>query len=84
VCPAQTLKSAHPRAPPLHTHSELYDDEDAGGDGDEPELRRQLRAARLAEKHAKMKAALAEKQVHGRERRGWVWARSVRTCFWAP
>ena len=33
---------------------------DAGYEG-EPEIRRQLRAARLAEKHAKMKAALAEK-----------------------
>ena len=35
----------------------------AGQEG-EPELRRQLRAARLAEKHAKMKAALAEKQAN--------------------
>lgn len=35
----------------------------AGGSRDEPELRRQLRAARAAEKHAKMKAALAEQQA---------------------
>lgn len=32
----------------------------AGQEG-EPEIRRQLRAARLAEKHAKMQAALANK-----------------------
>ncbi len=32
----------------------------AGEEG-EPEVRKQLRAARLAEKHAKMKAALAAK-----------------------
>lgn len=31
------------------------------GEEGEPELRKQLRAARLAEKHNKMKAALAEK-----------------------
>jgi hypothetical protein len=45
---------------------DLYADasaEAAAGEGDEPELRRQLRAARAAEKHAKMKAALAEKQA---------------------
>lgn len=42
--------------------SDLYGD--AGcADGDEPELRKQLRAARAADKHAKMKAALAEKQA---------------------
>jgi predicted nuclease with TOPRIM domain len=35
----------------------------ATGEEDEPELRKQLRAARLAEKHSKMKAALAEKQA---------------------
>ena len=52
--------------PPWTAIRELYDDDEGGG-GDEPELRRQLRAARLAEKHAKMKAALAEKQVGGRE-----------------
>eukprot|EP00775_Hariotina_reticulata_P010949 gene10949-11103_t len=45
-------------------HQDLYDDGSSQrGDGDEPELRRQLRAARAAEKHAKMKAALAEKQA---------------------
>lgn len=43
--------------------SDLYDDGSAAAGGDEPELRRQLRAARAAEKHAKMKAALAEKQA---------------------
>jgi hypothetical protein len=45
---------------------DLYADsnaEGAVGDGEEPELRRQLRAARAAEKHAKMKAALAEQQA---------------------
>jgi hypothetical protein len=45
---------------------DLYADasaEAAAADGDEPELRRQLRAARAAEKHAKMKAALAEQQA---------------------
>ncbi len=31
------------------------------GDEGEPEIRRQLRAARHAEKHAKMRQALAEK-----------------------
>jgi len=44
--------------------SELYADGDGGDDdGQEPAIRRQLRAARAAEKHSKMKAALAEKQA---------------------
>lgn len=44
--------------------SELYADADGGDDaGQEPAIRKQLRAARAAEKHAKMKAALAEKQA---------------------
>lgn len=50
--------------PPKH-NSELYAEDDDGLDdsGQEPAIRRQLRAARAAEKHAKMKAALAEKQA---------------------
>ncbi|KAF6244110.1 DnaJ domain-containing protein [Scenedesmus sp. NREL 46B-D3] len=47
-------------------HGDLYADPTTGAavaGGDEPELRRQLRAARAAEKHAKMKAALAEQQA---------------------
>ncbi|GAX80139.1 hypothetical protein CEUSTIGMA_g7577.t1 [Chlamydomonas eustigma] len=45
----------------VSSHQQLYE-EDEGVVG-EPEVRKQLRAARLAEKHAKMKAALAEKQA---------------------
>jgi hypothetical protein len=40
---------------------------DVTGGEHEPELRRRLRAARLAEKHAKMKAALAEKVARDEE-----------------
>lgn len=51
---------------PVPSCRDLYADagaEAAAGDVEEPELRRQLRAARAAEKHAKMKAALAEQQA---------------------
>jgi hypothetical protein len=41
----------------------LYADGGEVDDGQEPAIRRQLRAARAAEKHAKMKAALAEQQA---------------------
>ena len=44
---------------------DLYEGEEASAN--EPEVRRQLRAQRLAEKHAKMKAALAEKQAKEEE-----------------
>ena len=48
-------------------HAALYADEEAGdgsaglGQGDEPELRRMLRARRRAEMHERMRAGLAEK-----------------------
>jgi hypothetical protein len=47
----------------MHACRELYADADELPPGaDEPEERRRLRERRLAEKHAKMKAALMEKQ----------------------
>lgn len=52
-----------PATPPAHNYSDLYTTEDDGAAGEEPAIRRQLRAARAAEKHAKMKAALAEQQA---------------------
>jgi hypothetical protein len=61
TCPAPLLFASQ-----LHSCRDLYADsnaEGAIGDSEEPELRRQLRAARAAEKHAKMKAALAEQQA---------------------
>lgn len=45
------------------SHKQLYADNEGTGDNDEPEIRRQLRAQRLAERHGKMRAALQEKQA---------------------
>lgn len=50
--------------PPFSTRQLIYISkypEFVGGAEGEPEIRRQLRAARLAEKHSKMRQALAEK-----------------------